>query len=222
MLRKYRLFTEMQTVLPEGEVGSAKLEHFTVSTAESNLTQVRSILSREDPVAVGTYARLLINGSTMMSDTLGEQRSNMSFVLQAQQSGGSCLVAGLGIGMILLHPLSLLNVKNIDVVEKNPDVIALVERPLKKFLGKDSKKLNVIEADIFEWKPPKGQKWDVIYFDIWGDYNTDLLPEITRLKRKFAKRLNRENPECWMGAWRESELRYYKRKEREEARMWRF
>ncbi len=68
----------------------------------------------------------------------------------------------------------------------------------------------------------KGQKWDTIWLDIWVDICEDNLDEVTALKRKFARRLNRENPEYWMQAWQEDYLRYLRRQSRRQEREWAF
>jgi hypothetical protein len=68
----------------------------------------------------------------------------------------------------------------------------------------------VIQADAFSWKPPRGELYDVIYFDIWADICTDNLPEISKLKRRYARRLKRKDSGSWMGAWQEPKLRYLK------------
>jgi hypothetical protein len=46
----------------------------------------------------------------------------------------------------------------------------------------------------------------------------DNLDEVTTLKRKFARRLNRENPKCEMMAWQEDHLRYLRRQSKRQER----
>lgn len=216
-------FTEMRFAIPAGESGNAKIEHYQIGEEEAAFTKMRMIATGDigEMIAEGWYTRLIVDGMIMMSDTPMEQRSNIGFLLNVERAGGDVLVAGLGIGMILLPALRYDSVDRVDVVESNPDVIRLVEEPLRKAVGpRDERKLNVIEADIFDWKPPRGKKWDVIYFDIWPTRCTDNLREISRLKRKFARRLKRENPDAWMGAWLEGELRYRQRRERRDESWW--
>jgi len=66
-------------------------------------------------------------------------------------------------------------------------------------------KVTIICGDIFKWYPLKGIKYDVIYFDIWNNICGDNYEDMKKLNRRFAKRLNRDNPECWMSSWRHAE-----------------
>jgi len=201
---------KMQEILPERTIGTAQIKHFEVSKTASESTLARSIFSRDCNAYVpeGKYARLEIAGDVVMSDTLMEQNSNSHAVYSMN---GHALIAGLGFGMMLIPVCRKPEVLSITVIEKNADVIALVETPVRATLGNDSTKVKIINADIFTWKPEKGQKFDTIWFDIWTDICTDNLNEISTLKRRFAKKLNRTNPNCWMGAWQEENLRYYRR-----------
>lgn len=204
-------FVEMSKIVPEAEEGNVKIKHFTISKHDVEVSRMRFAVTgnRHEEVSEGQYVKLLVNNHLVMSDTKMEQRSNIYFLNRIRLAGGNMLVAGLGLGMILLPALRYSNVTSIDVVELEPFVIKLIEPYLRKTLDpKAYKKLNVIEAGILDWTPPKGKKWDVIYFDIWGDICVDNLKEVTYLKRKFARRLNRNNPKAWMGAWMEDDLRY--------------
>jgi hypothetical protein len=123
--------------------------------------------------------------------------------------------------MILVPILQNPKVKSVLVLEKYQDVIDLVEAPVRKAVSEDATKLTVLCADVFMWDPPKGQVFDMIYFDIWPEICTDQLPAITKLKRKFCRRLR---PDGWMKAWQEDHLRFVWRREQKEAReyaMWR-
>jgi hypothetical protein len=200
----------MYEVIPEGKSGDAEISHFTVSEEES-----RCLAHRGAPPP-GKYCRLMIgNGwGPMMSDTPAEQRTNVDVVEKAH---GNVLIAGLGIGMILVPILDKQRVRHVTVVEKSADVIKLVMPALREYLSDDyNTKLVVEHKDIFAFEPDKTLKWDTIYLDIWPHICTDNLVDITKLKRKFAKRLNRDNPQAWMGAWVEDELRAKKRTEKYE------
>jgi len=184
--------------IPEAKLGSARIEHFEV---EDNFLAWRA------GVPPGKYTRLLAGGVLWMSDTPMEKRWNCRIMYQ---SSGRVLIAGLGLGVIL--PKVLERAQHVTVIEKNPDVIALVEPHYR------CKKLTVINADIHEWTPPKGSKWDVIYFDIWGDVSTDVLPEMAKLHRRFARFRDTSNSEGWIDSWGCSELRSELR--REKASRW--
>jgi len=184
-------------VIPETKINDVRVEHFEVSESESALTYIRG-----RGVPPGKYVRLFVDGDLMMSYTPEEIRSNMDFIIFAT---GDVLVAGLGLGVILHKPLEREDVKSILVIEKSQDVIDAVLPHIRH------PRLEVVCADIFDWRPPKGRKWDTIYFDIWPDICVDNLEDVSRLKRKFARRLRRDNPKAWMAAWQEDTLRYMRR-----------
>ena len=125
----------------------------------------------------------------VMSDTPDEIRDHLGAIYMAK---GRCLVVGLGIGMVAQAMLRKPEVEHVTIVEKSSDVIQLVGPWLTaKFPGR----VTIVEADIFEWKPPKGERWTVAWFDIWDEICADNLPEMTTLHRRFARRVD------WKGSW---------------------
>lgn len=191
---------EIANVVPEGQCGIARVERFSVSEHDSMMSSIRC----GGFVPQGNYSRLFVGRTLMMSDTPAEQRDNWPIVHNAN---GSVLVAGLGLGVLLAAILTKPEVKSVLVIEKFPDVIDLIAPHFT------SKKLSVICADIFDWQPPKGQKWDAIWFDIWPDKCTDNLKQVATLHQRYKSRLNRDNPRAWMGSWAQDELRAIKRRE---------
>ena len=189
-------FLKMAEVVPEGRVGVAEVSHFEVSETESKFSAIRGGMSW---VPQGRYARLRVNGRLMMSDTRMEHVTNREFVLEAK---GNVLIAGLGLGMILHPILAKDSVTSVTVIEKYADVIALVEPTVRH------KKLTVTCADIYEWKPEKGTKFDTIYFDIWSDQSTDDLEDMRKLHCRFRPYKVKEG---WMNSWRRDWLRSQKR-----------
>lgn len=205
------MFEKMVKIVPEGEKGGAKITHFEVSKEDASFTRIRAFQHPGAYVPPGRYAKLKVDGELMMTDTQMEQRSNYGIVLEAR---GDVLIAGLGIGMVLVPVLKNPKVKNVLVVEKSQDVIDLVEPPIRRALSqRAAKKLTVLQADIFEWQPEKGRKWDVLYFDIWANICTDNLDEISKLHRKFARRKNKGG---WMESWQQELLRHRRRQERQQ------
>lgn len=194
-------FPQMFKVVPEGVEGIATISHFVVSKQASTFTAVKALQHRDAYVPEGIYCQLKVGRTLMMTDTRMEQNSNYGVVHAAM---GNVLIAGLGIGMILLPILAKPEVTGVTVIEKYADVVKLVEPAIRKAAGADAAKLRVIEADIFEWAPPKGEKWDTIYFDIWPDICTDNLEEMTKLHRKMAKR---KAPGGWMESWKRAHLK---------------
>ncbi len=203
-------FAPMADIIPEAQLDGCAVEHFDVDEHSSMLTQIQAM--QHGPASLvppGRYCRLKVGRTLMMSDTPAEQRSNIWFVVRAT---GDVFIAGLGLGMVLIPVLRKEGVRSVTVIEKYQAVIDLVEPSIRKRVSSsEGAKLTVICEDIFDWKLPKGQKWETIYFDIWPDICGDNLPEITKLKRRFARRLRRDNKAAWMGAWEEHTIRRHMR-----------
>lgn len=199
-------FTPMAPLIPEGKIGEAELRHLVIGEREASYSRMRAAVTggREAPISEGAYAQLLVGGRLMMSDTPMEQRTNYEVLYQAR---GDVLIAGLGVGMVILPILAKPEVTSVFVVEKSPDVIALVEPPLRNALGDKADRLTVRQADIFEFEPARGQKWDVLYFDIWGDVSSDDLKDSKALKRKFGRR---KRPGGWVGCWVDAMARLFR------------
>jgi hypothetical protein len=201
-------FTSMIGIIPPGESGSVKIEHFTVSSLASEHSRARSVIQGDpwDYVPEGRYVRLMVGEHIMMSDTPSEQRSNLGIVEHAH---GDVLIAGLGIGMILVPILANRHVHTVTVIELNNDVIKLVGPYVKH------RKLRIINADINKWPLDRGSSWHTIYFDIWATITSNDAPEISRLKRRFAGHLVNGG---WMGAWAEDMRNRQARQERADKR----
>jgi len=172
----------LHCIIPEGEKGEAKVNHFKITDA-INLENFRLIRNGQRGVRPGTYARLIVDGKLMMTDTTQEFVTNSGVILHSQ---GDVLIAGLGLGMVLMVLAKRKAVTSITVVEKSQDVIDLVEPHLREEMTKrESARLTILQGDIFEWRPPKDARYDYIYFDIWPDINPDNLPAMTKLHRSF-------------------------------------
>jgi len=117
-------------------------------------------------------------------------------------------------------------VTSVTVIEKEKDVLDSVGVEIVCYLSDEDPqaraKLQMIEADIFEWKPQPGIKWNMIYFDIWPSICGDNLPEMTRLHRKFGRRLKTDDPKRWMGSWAKGEIQARERRERRNRRGYRW
>ena len=57
--------------------------------------------------------------------------------------------------------------------------------------------------------PARGQKWDVIYFDIWPDICTDNLQEMDALHKKYNRCKVRGG---WMNSWQREWLKMERRR----------
>jgi hypothetical protein len=206
----------MNKILKPGVRGDAKVEFYEVTQGGANLHNLRQAIHGTPEMAIspGMYTKLIVGGELMMSDAPYEARSNTDIIRMAR---GKVLIAGLGLGMILVPILRKRNVSHVTIVEQSAGVIHLVEPGLERWwnhqatIGAHPAPFEVSCGDIFKWVPPEKAKYDTIYFDIWPTICTDNLKEIATLKRRFGKY---RKPDAWMGAWVEKELRTLKRRER--------
>lgn len=200
-----KMAERMCDVIPEGKQGLAEIAHYDISEAAARAAMISALANshRQRAPSAGRYCMLTVNKHLVMSDTFEERYTNYDLLRAAR---GDVLIAGLGIGMVLTSILKKPEVDSVLVIEKHQDVIDLVEPHIKKVCRKGML-FEVTCADIFDWKPPKGQKWDAIYFDIWPDARINL-EQSTRLKRKFARR--KQGIE-WMQSWNEKTTRMWNR-----------
>lgn len=191
------------------EKGVATIKKVSISAAEERRANMYySARSNYGLFAVkqGEYVQLFIKGhGLMMSDTHMERKTNYDFVSSAN---GRVLIAGLGVGLIIKGIIDRKDITEIVVIEKYQDVIDLVLPKIKH------KKLKVINADIFEWKPEKGELFDSIYFDIWADICEDNLDEMKTLHKKYSRALNKSNSRSFMDSWMKGHLTRQKRRSR--------
>ena len=216
----YPWFPAVADRVPCGEQGRAKVDRYTVTEADANLKNLRATVhGSHDHAEPGEYTRLILDGQIMMSDTCDEQRTNLEVRTRARKvmtyrETGRILISGLGLGM-LLPPLLNMGM-HVTVVEECQDVIDLVSPHYFKEAAW-AERLTIVHADAFTWKPPRGSKWDLIYHDIWFTICEANLDELTKLKRHYAMRLSRPNGHQW--GWRESTLRYQRRKSQQQYSM---
>jgi hypothetical protein len=192
-----------QVDVPEGKSGPWSIQRFTVSPKDAEMERLRAVFGGGGRgVPEGTYTMLSRGGTTVMSDTPDEIRDHREAIRQAR---GRCLVAGLGIGMVAQAMLNKPEVTHVTIIELSSDVIALTGPWLtEKFPGR----VTIIQADILSWTPPKGEKWDTAWFDIWDNICTDNLAEMKTLSRRFGRRAN------WKGSWSRSQCEYHKAREK--------
>lgn len=183
-------YDDFRARVPEGEAGSWKVERFHVSDHGSLL----NMLGGGGFVPVGDYTRLLHGWQIVMSDTRDEYLTHYEFL---QEARGRVLVNGLGLGCALGAILTKPEVEHVDVVERSPEVLALVGPTFAA-----DPRVNLIEADAYEQSKvwPRGTRWDVAWHDIWDTICADDLEGHAVLLRSYGRRCG------WQQAWRHSEL----------------
>ena len=193
-----RGFPLMKNIVPEGKSGEYAIEHYTIPEDKARLAVTMATYHRDylgRAIFAGEFCKLTHSGGIVMSDSGGERYSNVEIVREAH---GNMLIAGLGLGMILCGILPKPEVESVTVVEISHDVCHLILPHLSKYLSKHIKKLRVDEDDVYNYTPDR--KYDMIYFDIWGDYSGDTYEDTKVLHRKFRKYLDRSN-HPYMDSW---------------------
>lgn len=187
---------QYKVTVPEGKSGDWKVARFAV--AENDSRGISYALHGR-PVPSGTYTRLMREGAfdPVMSDTPAEISDQLDFINRAT---GNCLLNGLGLGVVLKAILAKPKVIHVDIVEIEQDVINLVWPTYQ-----DGSRVTLHHADAFTIQWPKDKRWDCAWHDIWPSLCTDNLPEIAKLKHKYAHKVK------YQMAWVEDLLRSYRR-----------
>lgn len=177
--------------IPEGKRGLWAIERFVVTEDDARKTSLRAAIKGRGYVPAGSYTQLRHDRrGIVMSDTPDEKRDHIEAVVNAK---GHVLINGLGIGMVLNAMLRRPAVERVTVIEIDPDVVSLVSPAYA------DPRVEIITADAFEYRPPKGVRYGAVWHDIWDMICGDNLPEMTRLKRKYGRRTG------WQGCWCERE-----------------
>lgn len=177
------------------QVGIAEVSKCTISEEMARFENTRYLFQENGrimQVSAGTYARLIVGGTLMMSDTDMEQRTNRDFVENAK---GDVMIAGLGLGLIIYNLKDKIDkniVRTITVYEKYQDVIDLILPKFKDY------PLHVVKQDILEYKPPKEERYDTIYFDIWPCISYENHDDMVKLHRRWQ---SHKRAGGWMSSW---------------------
>jgi len=181
---------KIEVNVPIGKSEEWEVSEFIVSESEARMFNLRNSFHPgygNRDIIPGTYKKLMYKGSIVMSNTPAEINDHRYFIHKAE---GNILIAGLGLGVVLTGLLQKEEVKSITVIEKSIDVIKLVAPTFAT-----EKRVRIIKADIFEWKPPKNFKYDYIWHDIWNDICGDNVEGMKKLHRKFGRYGK------WQGSW---------------------
>ncbi len=178
------------TFIPDGKSGEWEINTFEVGKRE--LSQMISLFKTGRGVPNGIYKRLMRGKEVIMSNTPDEIRDFSHFVYSAK---GNILINGLGLGCVIKALLEKPEVTKITVIEKSNDVINLVAPYFK------DNRLKIINADAFDYKPAKGDKFNFVWHDIWDYICADNLPEMATLHRKYARKTE------WQDSWAKRECK---------------
>lgn len=188
-------------MIPEGISGIWRVENFVVSDESARFENLRAMFKPgQRTIRPGTYQRLMHGSTCVMSNTPSEMKDHSDFIRRAKNVGGNILINGLGLGMCLTAILESDKVKAVTVIEKSMEVITLIAPSFSHDL-----RVDIVCADAFEYKPPKGVKYDLVWHDIWTYICADNLPEMTKLHRKYGKKTD------WQGSWCKALCKRYAR-----------
>ncbi|NOR27531.1 MAG: hypothetical protein GQ540_03265 [Lutibacter sp.] len=180
---------DIQINVPNGKSGDWIVESFEISEEDAKFNNMRAMFSPgQRIVKPGIFKRLMRNSTVVMSNTPAEISDHLSFIYKAKKVK-KILINGLGLGVALSEILKSDIVKSVTIIEKSKNVINLVSDTYK------DNRINIINCDAFEFKPPKGKKYNVVWHDIWDYICKDNLKEMTKLHRKYGKRTD------WQGSW---------------------
>jgi len=176
-----------KVTLPEMAKGPWKVEHFKVDRPDfGSMLRGRSVPTGQE------FTRLMRGGTLIMSDTPAEMRDHYAAVRFAK---GSCLVNGLGIGMVLKNILLKPEVTDVTVVELSQDLIDIVA----PFYADE--RVTFVCSDAMTYTPPKGKRFQMVWHDIWDCICADNLFQMEKLNRKYGRRSD------WQGSWCKDECR---------------
>ncbi len=145
------------------------------------------------------------NVGVVMSDTPTEINDTIPMLKMAILNQASrVLIHGLGLG-IVPRMLAAYGVDYIDVVELEEDVIEMVGPYVTEEVEGMGCRLFIHHGDALTYKFPRGTRWDIVWHDIWPDISDLNIPQMTKLKRRYA------NVCRWQGCWSEDEARKMRR-----------
>src|SRR3990167_3809769 len=163
--------------IPEGERGDWRIEKFTVP--ESSIEGTRLAFDGR-PILPGTYTRLMHKKrGLVMSDTPAEIRDCAELFHRAAGRG---LINGLGLGVCLRGVLLKPEVLHVTVMEIDKDLIDLIGGDFTQ-----GPRVTVVHQDAFTYKPPRGQRFDFVWHDIWNGICGDNYEEMKYLHRKYGR-----------------------------------
>jgi spermidine synthase len=200
-MRDLEMFPSMIEKIPEGHHGSVHIEHFTITKAQSSFCALRALINRRpgEYISAGSFARLVIDSKIMMTDTDMERATNYTLF---ENAVGHVLVGGLGLGMVVFALLAKKPaIRSLTILEKNTDVIALVQPHLPR-----DPRLTIVLADVFTWEKKKcSPRFNTIYMDIWPSICGYYREEVENLRKRFRPWLS---PKGWMSDWQTEYTRY--------------
>jgi hypothetical protein len=212
--------------LPPSRVGKYAIQKFEVDRQSAIGFNAKHIAGgqRERCVLPGSYTKLVRidqefvdlstgkirqDGIIWMSDTTAERNDHQDVYDACKRLGGRVLIHGLGLGVITNAVCALPNVEHVEVWELEESVIKLCGDFYREKYGP---KLTIVHGDVFNHRPAKGERWSVVWHDIWPTLGSKHLKPMQQLCARFRTRCDWQ--ECWgreFSRWMAREERKYER-----------
>ena len=142
--------------------------------------------SPEMCVEPGVYRRLAHKErGCVMSNTQMEIRTAQ---VALRKATGRVIITGLGLGMVLYGILAKPEVTEVLVVEFDPDIIKLTAPHFS------DARLRIVQGDARNFTPPGGM-FDYAWHDIWDDIDSDNLPDMAAVRKRFKPFVR--DQDCW-------------------------
>lgn len=148
--------------IPAGEAGLWKVRKVRFREAMAKKTGIPE--GRYTYLTRWTEKSMHQAGECVMNDTPGELRKHLEFVLRAH---GRVLVTGLGLGCVVRGLLERPAVEQVDVVEREADVLRLVEEHAWPWPPRVRVRLH--HAEALAWIRGRRDRWDCAWHDLWSD-----------------------------------------------------
>jgi spermidine synthase len=140
----------------------------------------------------------------VMGDTQKIMMSNDDIELEdieqaAKSACGNCLVAGLGMGLIVDEIAHKSSVRSIDVLEIDKDVIRVGWEFISPRLDDTNIPITVIHIDALKFKPPVNKKYDWVFADWWQEPTKEAYEEMLKF---FSQIKSSCSETCVFEAWK--------------------
>lgn len=177
------------------EADGVRIEQFKIG--DGDIGNMMAGLKYGRSTRPGTYVKLKVDGTLWMSDTDAEIRDHYGPVGRMGRPAGGplgdVLIHGLGLGLVTAAAIR--HGHNVDVVELDQRIIAAVGPSLEALAAEHGVECRIWCDDAVTKRWPVGQRWAVVWHDIWATICEDNRAEMGTLGRRFGRRCD------WQGSW---------------------
>jgi hypothetical protein len=183
--------------IPEGEVGTYRVKHFSRPAGEVERSNFRTAFiggQGHSPLAFDratNWHSLEYEGGVWVTDLPIEQQQHDDLLAPLF---GSVLVGGLGIGYAATVLAANPDVDEVVVVEISPEVVELVGPHVRDPNGK----VEIVTQDLFEFLRENDREFDWAFFDIWqSDGEGTFFDVVCPLRRLAWEAVYDHQIVCW-------------------------